>query len=305
MHEQNQIIYVLRDSNQGLLKFQQQQDFRYPTPDHTPLAELPSQPYGDTQHSYLSNIEPLVDTIEIDMEDNEQCSSTSRKRKANFIHGGKQSRRFHGSITPRKTLSHSSLHSSDFLSFDLDENLQPQTSQASAKPTQALGRLSMNNSSCGYHSGEEHAVSDTATNVSRRSTPERAPSSISTCSSTDAITTTQFSPKQSLSNDLASGSEEYSYFVVHCDLLGFMKRHYGENMLRHTHTLGTVIALSGTIDRAQATTTEDYIRQHWPLTGTVLLEALQSAINSKDLTSQGVHSFLPLLEFYAHVVLYS
>ena len=230
------------------------------------------------------------------MEQEEQRYSSTRKRKCSNSHGGKQSRRY----TPHQTQNVSPLFDSDYISSSKDAmDLKPSTPPASAEPTQALGQLNIDYSPCRYHLAEEHEVSDTATNITGRSTSEDAWSNISTCFSTDTSMTPPCSPKESLLNDLALASEECGNFLVHCDLLGFINRHYEGNM--HLRTLGSVISLSGTTYQAQATTAEKYINQHWPSTGLMLLEALQSAINNRDHTCQGVCSYF-LSEPHAYMV---
>ncbi|MCJ1405071.1 hypothetical protein MMC11_008297 [Xylographa trunciseda] len=68
-------------------------------------------------------------------------------------------------------------------------------------------------------------------------------------------------------------------FEVHCDLLSFMQRHFGEDS--GSSTLGSVISLSGSARKAQATTAAEYLKSHWSETGQLTLDALQCAFNSE------------------------
>ena len=80
--------------------------------------------------------------------------------------------------------------------------------------------------------------------------------------------------------DGTTALSQHTYeFEVHCDLLSFMQRHYGEDS--GSSTLGSVITLSGTARHAQATTTAEYLKSHWPRTGPLTLDALQCAMNSE------------------------
>jgi hypothetical protein len=55
----------------------------------------------------------------------------------------------------------------------------------------------------------------------------------------------------------------------------FMELQYGESTAT---PLGSVITLSGSALHAQAATCRDYLERNWPLTGQVLLKAMQSAM---------------------------
>ena len=293
MHEHDQVFCLSQDNNPGVSKISQHQDFRYPgySPDLMDLAEIPSQPPEKCPQPFCTSAPTPIDARKAKLGDEEQPCTPLRKRKPSYSHGGKRTRRFQESIIPQQNLDNSHIFVCDCISYSRDGmDPEPITLPAAEEPTQALRQLNIDYSTHHYNIAEESEVSDTITNTSGRSTisPDRAPSSISTYSSTSASRTHPCSPNQSLSNDLATGLEECANFSVHCDLLGFMNRHYGG--MTPLHTLGSVISLSGTAHQAQATTAEQYINQYWPSTGPMLLEALQSAINSEDHRYQGTCS---------------
>lgn len=77
-------------------------------------------------------------------------------------------------------------------------------------------------------------------------------------------------------------SERSSYderlFYVRWDVVKCMHARYKEDI----PSIGSTIVLTGTVLRAQATTCEYYIKQTWPKTGTILVEALDAFIKDQD-----------------------
>ena len=72
---------------------------------------------------------------------------------------------------------------------------------------------------------------------------------------------------------------------VKWDILAFMKDQFHENEYPNT-TLGSVVTISGSVQHAQATTCEEYVKQNWAAHGMGILEALQDALNNPKHTSQ-------------------
>ena len=68
------------------------------------------------------------------------------------------------------------------------------------------------------------------------------------------------------------------------DILAFMDTQYVDN--KDTR-LGSVITLSGTAQRAQATTCSAYAEHNWPLRGSRVVKAFQAAIDIRNGISQG------------------
>ena len=71
------------------------------------------------------------------------------------------------------------------------------------------------------------------------------------------------------------------------DLLGFMKTQYHDN---RNARLGSVITLTGTALRAQATTCSEYSQKTWPAQGSNVISAFQKAIDSSICHAQGARS---------------
>lgn len=76
---------------------------------------------------------------------------------------------------------------------------------------------------------------------------------------------------------------------MHWELLDFIENQYVSN---EDAKLGSMITLSGTVRKAQATTCSEYVRYHWPSQGSTVISALQSAINSRDHKGQGQYSMI-------------
>ena len=72
---------------------------------------------------------------------------------------------------------------------------------------------------------------------------------------------------------------------VKWDVLAFMKDQFHENEYPNT-ALGSVVTISGSVQHAQATTCEEYVKQNWAAHGMEILEALQDALNNPKHTSQ-------------------
>ena len=72
---------------------------------------------------------------------------------------------------------------------------------------------------------------------------------------------------------------------VEWDVLAFMKDQFHDNEYPDT-ALGSVVAISGSVQHAQATTCAEYVRQNWTAHGLGILEALQGALNNPGYTSQ-------------------
>ena len=72
---------------------------------------------------------------------------------------------------------------------------------------------------------------------------------------------------------------------VKWDVLAFMKDQFHENEYPNT-ALGSVVTISGSVQHAQATTCEEYVKQNWAAYGSRILEALQDALNNPKHTSQ-------------------
>lgn len=68
-------------------------------------------------------------------------------------------------------------------------------------------------------------------------------------------------------------------FNMQWNLREFMKEQFGDVCKR---PVGSVIALTGTATRAQATTVEQYLNRYWPDSGPVLLECLQNSLDSDE-----------------------
>ena len=71
------------------------------------------------------------------------------------------------------------------------------------------------------------------------------------------------------------------------NLLDFIENQYVNN---EDAKLASVITLSGTVQKAQATTCSDYVEYHWPSQGSTIIRAFQSAIDSRDHKFQGHYS---------------
>ena len=65
----------------------------------------------------------------------------------------------------------------------------------------------------------------------------------------------------------------------------FMKTQYPDN---GNAKLGSVITISGTVLRAQATTCSEYAQKTWPVHGLNVIMAFQNAISSSSCTSEGL-----------------
>ncbi|TVY88680.1 hypothetical protein LAWI1_G006923 [Lachnellula willkommii] len=93
-------------------------------------------------------------------------------------------------------------------------------------------------------------------------------------------------------NGSTESQEFKAAFDVWWDVLDFIKNQFGE--LRNT-PIGSVIALSGSAMCAQATTVQEYMEQHWPNTGAILLDSLNLLlVNCKYVLSNGHLSGLRL-----------
>ena len=72
--------------------------------------------------------------------------------------------------------------------------------------------------------------------------------------------------------------------VIEWDLLDFMKTQYPSD---GNAKLGSVVTLTGTVLRAQATTCSDYAQKTWPAQGLFVIKAFESAIKSGDHKAKG------------------
>lgn len=87
-------------------------------------------------------------------------------------------------------------------------------------------------------------------------------------------------------NGSTESREFKAAFDVMWDVLDFIKNQFGE--IRNT-PIGSVIALSGSAMCAQATTVQEYMEQHWPNTGAILLDSLNLLlVNCKYVLSNGM-----------------
>ncbi len=75
--------------------------------------------------------------------------------------------------------------------------------------------------------------------------------------------------------------------AMNWDLLGFIKDQYSDTK---TVDLGSIITLSGTVLRAQATTCLEYAQKTWPSQARMVISAFQSAIDSREHKFQGSSS---------------
>ena len=75
-----------------------------------------------------------------------------------------------------------------------------------------------------------------------------------------------------------------AHLDIDWNLLDFMKTQYGDN---GNATLGSVITLSGTALRTQATTCSEYAQKTWPAQGSNVVTAFQTAIDSSFSRVQG------------------
>jgi hypothetical protein len=79
-------------------------------------------------------------------------------------------------------------------------------------------------------------------------------------------------------------------FEMDWDLPNFMRTQY--NVDKNVN-LESVITISGTALYCQATTSVEYLRQNWPDYGCEMLEILQAALDSPQLTAKGLLIYLP------------
>jgi len=71
------------------------------------------------------------------------------------------------------------------------------------------------------------------------------------------------------------------------DIPAFMKTQYEFDS---NVKLASVITISGSALYCQATTSGEYLRQTWPDYGAQMLEVLQAALDSPELSAQGMKS---------------
>lgn len=70
-------------------------------------------------------------------------------------------------------------------------------------------------------------------------------------------------------------------FNVHWSLQSFIQDQYEDV----PESIGTVITLSGNADCAQAATCSEYVQANWPVHGTKVIDAIQTALESQEATS--------------------
>lgn len=68
---------------------------------------------------------------------------------------------------------------------------------------------------------------------------------------------------------------------VHWDIFTFISAQYGTE---HP-AIGSVLVLTGSAVRAQATTCEEYLRTNWPKTGSIFLQIVEGLL--RDAGSEG------------------
>lgn len=93
--------------------------------------------------------------------------------------------------------------------------------------------------------------------------------------------------KSEILGELSERKTTSASLAMDWDLLGFMKSQYPDNDYAN---LGSVITLSGTVLIAQATTCSEYAQQTWPMQGSKVVMAFQSAIENREKKARGLWS---------------
>ena len=93
------------------------------------------------------------------------------------------------------------------------------------------------------------------------------------------------------------GGWYYASLNIDWDVLTFLEDQFCDPEFPNT-ALGPIVTVSGSAQRAQATTCSEYIQQNWPAHGSKVLDALQDALQSPSRKSR---SRLRVLSFYAEL----
>jgi hypothetical protein len=103
--------------------------------------------------------------------------------------------------------------------------------------------------------------------------------------------------RSNISVDTGSDGLTKACFRVSWDLTKFMTTQYGHGS---DVKLGSAITISGSALYCQALTAQDYLSQNWPTYGLQVLEMLQSALENKNFSAQGMHTiyFLSLSHLF-------